>query len=132
MALCFVQTSRLEAKQTDRKTTSSEANRPTKGSLTPMKPLPQTSLNFPSKLDPIPLPNSNKKAQSHFQSRGIVAPLEPPAQKEPPGLSLLSRDRLHNPNTGTNYGVRGPDHGPLAEAHSKELLNSIFKVDIIV
>ena len=60
-----------------------------------------------------------------------MAPLEPAVQKEQSGLSLLSREKEQHPSAGSNYAIRAPDHGPLAQAHSKELLNSVFKVPIM-
>ncbi|CAB4008660.1 phosphatase 1 regulatory subunit 12A-like [Paramuricea clavata] len=132
-------TSCPEPNQTSRQTPNSESKRPTKGNLAPIKPLSQPSLNLSAKLDPIPLLHSNKKAPQsrgivtphNVQSRGIVAPLQPPVQKEQPGLSLLSRDKLQHLSAGTQYGSRGPDHGPLAQAHSKQLLNNVFKVHTV-
>jgi hypothetical protein len=63
-----------------------------------------------------------------LQPCGIVAPLQPPVQKEKSRLSLLSRDKEQHPVAGANHEIRAPNHGPLAEAHSRELLNSLFKV----
>ena len=135
---CFFQASDREAEKGKNERTSSGPTKQTKGGHGPIKPLPQPS--FPAKLDPIPLLHPSRKLSqsrdivtSHnIQSRGIVAPLQPPVQKEQPGLSLLSRDKLQYPSAGTNYGARGSDHGPLAQAHSKELLNNVFKVGSLI
>lgn len=127
---------------------STEPNKASKDNLTPIKPSQQPTPTFPAKLDPIPVLRSNKKTPhvgaSHYdhhprrlvasqsdQSRTIMAPLQPPVahQKGQSGMSL-SRDKLQHPS-GPTYASRRPDHGPLAQTHSKELLNTIFKVRIV-
>ncbi|XP_028400374.1 protein phosphatase 1 regulatory subunit 12A-like [Dendronephthya gigantea] len=97
------------------KNSGSAKNKVNKDGLSPIQP--QQNFSFPLKLEPIPLPRTNKTL-----ARGIVQPLQPAVLKKQPAVSLLSRDKLQH------YGTpRGRDHGPLAQTHSKELLENVFR-----
>lgn len=86
-----------------------------KDSLSPIQS--KQNLSFPSKLEPIPLPRSNKTS-----TQRIVQPFQPAVLKKQPAVSLLSRDKLQQYSS-----PRGRDHGPLAQMHSKQLLENVFR-----
>ena len=124
--------------QTQNRGTNCQGSKRHNEYLAPIKSLTQPSFRITGKLDPIPSSFTRKKSQDlkvsengePLQSRGTVAPLQPPAlgvhQKEH-SRPLIKGKGPHSVSDKP-YGMRSPAHGSLAYAHGKALLNNVFQV----